>query len=165
VGQLPDDPRLRSQPLGLEFRRVSPSLTQSLDPSAGPLADGARPFDPLNYPESPAPGHRCPGMVLYLISATDQRSAKKLYNLILKRKKSIHPTFRYPMEILKKNKNNHRQGVGILFRSVIFSMLLTKNIKPVLCYEVFKKWPLLSLFPGCIRKKLPLFHLTIILEP
>jgi hypothetical protein len=30
----------------------------------------------------------------------------------------------------------------------------------VLCYEVFKKWPLLSLFPGCIRKKLPFFSLN-----
>jgi hypothetical protein len=44
VGQLPDDPRLRSQPLGLEFRRVSPSLTQSLDPSAGPLAGSRADF-------------------------------------------------------------------------------------------------------------------------
>ena len=66
------------------------------------------------------------------------------------------------------------QGFGILFRSVKFSVLLTLTLymllymvmyKPVLCYEVFKKWPLLSLFPGCIRKKLPYFHLTIILEP
>jgi hypothetical protein len=48
------------------------------------------------------------------------------------------------------------QGVGVLFRSVIFSALLTKSasliltVEPVLCYEIFKKWPLLSLFPGCI---------------
>lgn len=51
------------------------------------------------------------------------------------------------------------------FRSVKFSVLSTFNVKPVLCYEVFKKWPLLSLFPGCIWRKLPYFHLTIILEP
>ena len=30
----------------------------------------------------------------------------------------------------------------------------------MLCYEVFKKWPLLSLFPGCIRKILPFFSLN-----
>ena len=45
------------------------------------------------------------------------------------------------------------QGLGTLFRSVISLMLLTfliQRIKPVLCYEIFKKWPLLSLFPGCI---------------
>lgn len=35
----------------------------------------------------------------------------------------------------------------------------------VLCYEVLKKWPLLSLFPDRIRETLPYFHLTIILEP
>ena len=50
------------------------------------------------------------------------------------------------------------------FRSVISSELLS-YIKSVLCYEIFKKWPLLSLFPDCFKVKLPLFHLTIILEP
>ena len=30
----------------------------------------------------------------------------------------------------------------------------------MLCYEVFKKWPLLSLFPGCIRKILSYFSLN-----
>jgi hypothetical protein len=29
-----------------------------------------------------------------------------------------------------------------------FRCFYPKNRKPVLCYEVFKKWPLLSLFPG-----------------
>lgn len=57
------------------------------------------------------------------------------------------------------------QGIGILFRSVKFLTLLTYKIgicqcKPVLCYEIFKKWPLLSLFPGCIRKILPYFSLN-----
>ena len=57
------------------------------------------------------------------------------------------------------------QGIGILFRSVIFLTLLTHptgtcQFKPVLCYEIFKKWPLLSLFPGCIRKILPYFSLN-----
>lgn len=48
--------------------------------------------------------------------------------------------------------------------SVIIS---NKRIKyePVLCYEVFKKWPLLSPSPGRFGQPLPLFHLTIILEP
>ena len=63
--------------------------------------------------------------------------------------------FRYPTNIFI-----YGQGLGILFRSVEFLTLLTylcekknlffKRIKPVLCYEVLKKWPLLSLFPGCI---------------
>jgi len=57
------------------------------------------------------------------------------------------------------------QGIGILFRSAKFLTLLTFRIgicqpKPVLCYEIFKKWPLLSLFPGCIRKILPCFSLN-----
>ena len=57
------------------------------------------------------------------------------------------------------------QGIGILFRSVKFLTLLTYRIgtcqfKPVLCYEIFKKWPLLSLFPGCIWKILPCFSLN-----
>ena len=57
------------------------------------------------------------------------------------------------------------QGIGILFRSVKFLTLLTYitgtcQFKPVLCYEIFKKWPLLSLFPGCIRKILPCFSLN-----
>jgi len=29
--------------------------------------------------------------------------------------------------------------------------------KSVLCYEVFKKWPLLSLFPDCIRRHIIYF--------
>lgn len=57
------------------------------------------------------------------------------------------------------------QGIGILFRSVKFLTLLTYKTgkcqsEPVLCYEIFKKWPLLSLFPGCIRKILPCFSLN-----
>ena len=30
----------------------------------------------------------------------------------------------------------------------------------MLCYEILKKWPLLSLFPGCIWKILPFFSLN-----
>lgn len=33
------------------------------------------------------------------------------------------------------------------------------------CYEIFKKWLLLSLFIVNFRYKHPLFHLIIILEP
>ena len=59
---------------------------------------------------------------------------------------------------------NYIQSFGMLFRSDIFSVRLTfyfflvklkKKYKPMLCYEIFKKWPLLSLFIGCIRKELP----------
>ena len=59
-------------------------------------------------------------------------------------------------------------------RFLLVKLNLSLTIRSVLCYEIFKKWPLLSLFPDCIcfsladnrqRKKLPLFHLTIILEP
>jgi len=70
--------------------------------------------------------------------------------------------FRYP--IIKLNKPplnmdtnyNYGQGVGILFnRSVKFSMFLSTGDTPafesVLCYEVFKKWPLLSPSPDRIR--------------
>ena len=74
-------------------------------------------------------------------------------------KSKICPTFCYPINklyVLKKKKiiilfNLFIDKVSVYcFRSVKFSVLSTFNVKPVLCYEVFKKWPLLSLFPGCI---------------
>ena len=78
-----------------------------------------------------------------IISKITQRSATP-YNMLI---------------ILLFLSNIYGQGFGILFRSVKFSVPLTLVIyillyiimyKPVLCYEVFKKWLLLSLFPGCI---------------
>ena len=75
--------------------------------------------------------------------------------------------FRYPLD--RKKNSIYRQGLGTLFRSVKFLALLTlllivprhvKANKSVLCYEVFKKWPLLSLFPDCIWKKLLYFSLS-----
>ena len=82
------------------------------------------------------------------------------------------PTFCYPInKILKLNLLKKIKSILVYilfidkvsvycFRSVKFSVLSTFNVKPVLCYEVFKKWPLLSLFPGCIRKILPFFSLN-----
>jgi len=58
----------------------------------------------------------------------------------------------------------YRRFLLLYKRNRLFVFLLL-SVRSVLCYEIFKKWPLLSLFTNCIWKKLPLFHLTIILEP
>ena len=67
--------------------------------------------------------------------------------------------FRYPTYICIYDKVSVYYLDPLNFR---YFLLINKS---VLCYEIFKKWPLLSLFPDCIWRKHPLFHLTIILEP
>ena len=74
--------------------------------------------------------------------------------LIKKKNLKIYSMFCYPINKINYNNINiYRQGFGILFRSVILLMLLTLY-RLVLCYEIFKKWPLLSLFPSCLWKEL-----------
>ena len=54
--------------------------------------------------------------------------------------------------VMYKYINIFGQGLGILFRSVKCSVLLSLlTFKPVLCYEIFRKWPPLSLLPGCLE--------------
>jgi hypothetical protein len=90
-----------------------------------------------------------------LISALSLGTSK-FYNLI-KIKSKIYPLFRYPIIIMYNFYiNMYGQGFGILFRSVIF-LVCFSNLKSVLCYEIFKKWPLLSLFPDCIRRHILIF--------